>query len=117
MVNYTSLAALATRLIAANGRAITLVSMRGAADVPLSGVFVPPNTVRQFGLTALGQGTEFNDLIAMSEEICITAQGDVDVREYKILRDSAPVMDWGIIGLQVLKPGDTNLIAFIGVRR
>lgn len=130
MPDYTRLAATAQRLIQKNGRSIVFVKLDEASADPtqpwngpdtsettlaLNGVFVPPNTVRQFGISALGEGTEFRDLVTFSEQIIITAQGDNDLREYtKVIdRDDR----WGIIGLQVLRPGDINLLAFVGVRR
>lgn len=130
MVDYTRLAATAQRLITSNGRSISFVKLDevsadpnkpwngpGVADtvLPLSGVFVPPNTVRQFGLSSLGEGTEFKDLITYSEQVIIVAQGDNDLRGYTKVVDRS--VNWGIIGLQVLRPGDTSLIAFVGVRR
>lgn len=130
MPDYTRLAATAQRLIKNNGRSITFVKLDEAAADPaqpwngpstnettlaLNGVFVPPNTVRQFGLSALGEGTEFRDLVTFSEQIIITAQGENDLREYTKVIDRSD--RWGIIGLQVLRPGDTTLLAFVGVRR
>lgn len=131
MVDYTRLATTAARLIKNNGRSITFVKLNetagdankpwngpgagGESTLALNGVFVPPNTVRQFGLSALGEGTEFKDLITFSEQVIITAQGDNDLREYTSVIDRSD--RWGIIGLQVLRPGDTTLIAFVGVRR
>ena len=135
MVDYNRLAQTAARLVKNNGRSITFVKLSevaadtarpwkgppssgaGAAEttLALNGVFVPPNTVRQFGLTALGEGTEFKDLVAFSEQIIITAQGENDLREYTSVVDGGD--RWGIIGLQVLKPGPTTLLAFVGVRR
>jgi hypothetical protein len=131
VVDYSRLATTAARLIQSNGRSITFVKLSEAVDDPakpwngpgagaettlaLNGVFVPPNTVRQFGLSALGEGTEFRDLVTFSEQIIITAQGENDLREYSSVVDRDD--RWGIIGLQVLRPGDTSLIAFVGVRR
>lgn len=130
MPDYTRLAATAQRLIKNNGRSITFVKLDEASADPtqpwngpstnettlaLNGVFVPPNTVRQFGLSALGEGTEFKDLVTFSEQVIITAQGENDLREYTKVIDRSD--RWGIIGLQVLRPGDTTLLAFVGVRR
>lgn len=135
MVDYVRLAQTANRLIRNNGRSITFVRLAeaaadparpwkgppstgpGAAEttLPLVGVFVPPNTVRQFGLTALGEGTEFKDLVTFSQQIIITAQGENDLREFTSVVDGSD--RWGIIGLQVLKPADVTLLAFVGVRR
>ena len=133
MVDYVSVAATAKRLIEANGRQITFYSASQAAadsakpwDGPstvksgvgtaLYGVFVPPNTVRQFGLTALGRGTEFDDLFRLSEQIAIVfPEGGLDVRQFSIVEDGG--IDWKIIGLQELKPGDLNVLSFVGLRR
>lgn len=131
MPDYVRLAATASRLIEKSGRSITFVKLNETADdpakpwrgppdggdtnLPLFGVFVPPNTVRQFGLSALGEGTEFDDLVTRSEQIIITFQGENDLRDYTEVEDRGE--RWGIIGLQVLRPGDTTLLAFVGVRR
>lgn len=130
MVDYTKLAATATRLITKNGRLVTFVRPTETpvdTDKPWDGpeagetllelpvVAVPPNTVRQFGLTALGEGTEFQDLIAFSEQVLICNPEDNDLRQFTFVREGA--VEWGIIGLQVLKPANTRLLAFVGVRR
>ena len=134
MVDYVRMAATAQRLITKNGRSIQFARpdnapananrpwkgpLTGEEAQPLTinlmGVFVPPNTVRQFGLTALGEGTEYRDLVTYSQQIIITAPGEQDLREFisVIDRDER----WGIIGLQVLRPADITLLAFVGVRR
>ena len=131
MVDYVRLAQTAERLIKNNGRSISFVKLNetpananrpwkgpgagGETTLALNGVFVPPNTVRQFGLTALGEGTEFKDLVTFSQQIIIVAQGENDLREYTSVLDGS--VRWGIIGLQVLRPGDTTLLGFVGVRR
>jgi len=84
-----------------------------SVDVVLDAVFVPPNTVRQFGLTALGEGTEVVDLLRFSEQIVIVAQ-DIDLRDYDQVIDTVP---YRIIGYQVLRPGDVYMLGFLGVRR
>jgi len=131
VVDYVRLSQTAERLIKNNGRSISFVKLNenaanssrpwkgpptgGESTLALNGVFVPPNTVRQFGLTALGEGTEFKDLVTFSEQIIIVAQGETDLREYTSVIDGS--VRWGIIGLQVLRPGDTTLLGFVGVRR
>ena len=135
-VDYDKLALTAQRLIQENGRAITLkrndrttadpakpwngptTVEAPTSDLSLYGVFVPPNTVRQFGLTALGQGTELIDLLKFREQIIITSQGQVDIRNYDRVVDSGyPNENWSLTGMQVLRPGNTYILAFIGVRR
>lgn len=131
MVDYVKLAATAERLIKANGRPIQFVKKgstlidedkpwlgsngEGEVKIDLHGVFVPPNTVRQFGLTALGEGTDYTDLVSVSEQICITSPGEHDLRSYPTLRDGT--VEWGTIGIQLLKPGPTQILAFVGVKR
>ena len=130
MVDYVKLAAVAERLVRQNGREITFVKKeRTAADpsrpwkgpvdgeelLPLYGVFVPPNTVRQFGLSALGEGTEFVDLIAFSEQVAIVFPGENDLRQYTTIRDNG--VNWNMIAMQLLQPAGIKLLAFVGTRR
>lgn len=132
MVDYVKLSATALRLITSSGRSVSLVRKAqvagdltkpwdgpsGGTDIltPIEATFVPPNTVRQFGLTALGRGTEFDDLIAMSEQIAIVNPEALNLTQYTEIEE-ADTSRWGIIGLQILQPGDTQVLAFIGVRR
>ena len=133
MYDYSGLQATATRLITKFGRQVTLLrESQVAADpskpwngpgdavdpaeLPIYAAFVPPNTVRQFGLTALGLGTDMERLLQMSEQIAISATADNDVRDYQDLRDTDNTV-WGIIGIQQLKPGTTGILSFIGVKR
>lgn len=130
MVDYVKLAATAKRLVAANGRLITFVKNSEVAVDPdkpwgeqtnaetlftTASVFVPPNTVRQFGLTALGQGTEYTDLITFSDYIGIFFPETQDCRDFTHVRDGGE--EFGIIGLQILKPADIQLLGFVGIRR
>lgn len=131
MAKFERLAQMAQRLIKNNGRSITLVRFgdtptdpnrpwkgrNPSSDAHLSmiGVFVPPNTVRQFGLMALGEGTEWIDLVTKSQQIIIVSQGEHDISEYAQVIDGQE--RWGVIATQELRPGDLNLLGFIGVRR
>ena len=82
--DYTEIIEVADELTAEFGRAVTFRADDvtpadpnqpwdggGSTEttVELNAVFVPPNTVRQFGVTALGQGTEFMDMLQMSEQM------------------------------------------------
>lgn len=128
--DYSEVIAVADELTQEFGRQVTFVRDNETPDdankpwggstgadttVDLWGVFVPPNTVRQFGVTALGQGTEWKDLIAFSEQIAIVYPGVNDLRNFTYMQDGAE--RWNIIGLQVLKPAADNVLAFVGVRR
>lgn len=130
MVNYVKLADTANRLITKNGRDAVFETTdktpsdpaqpwKGSNVAPTPTTFkvvmVPPNTVRQFGLTALGQGTEYKDLIKFSEQILILFPGTNDMRSYAHVQDGG--VRWTVIGVQLLQPADTQLLAFVGVRR
>ena len=131
MPKQDRLVSMAQRLINNNGRQITLVQFsdtptdtsrpwkgRDEDDdikVQMIGVFVPPNTVRQFGLLSLGAGTEWMDMIAKSEQIVIVSQGEIDLQEFTQVIDGTT--KWGVLASQVLRPADRNLLGFIGVRR
>lgn len=136
MVDYVKLLSVAKRLINKNGRDIIL--KRGTrqpfdANKPwgprtknpspgnegkslaVRGVFVPPNTVREFGITSLGEGTLMEDMIKVSQQIVIIAGIDEDMRVFSEIIDRGET--WGIQGIQVLRPGEIQLLSFVGVRR
>lgn len=130
MVDFTKLAATAQRLISKNGRVVTFVKRtasvldpsqpwKGSVDseetVDLSCVFVTPNQVRIFGLSALGDAVGFQDMIAFSEQLIITFPGENNLREYQTIRDDG--INWNVTAYQFLKPATVNLLAFAGVRR
>lgn len=132
MVDYVKLAATAERLIRHNGRPITFVRKPGVqldptkpwkgADpteneilLPLNGVFVTPNQVRIFGLSALGEGAEFIDMVSFSQQIIITFPGENDLRGYQTVRDGT--INWNVTAYQFLRPANLNLLAFVGTRR
>lgn len=125
MVDFTRIAETAKRLIKNNGRPITFIRFnQQPADeakpwlgpsgeeelLELDGVFVPPGSVK-----LLGEQIQWRDLVTTSEQLVITAQGDNDLKEYTEILDRS--QRWGIIGMQVLRPADTTLLAFVGVRR
>lgn len=130
MVNYVSLAATAKRLITKNGRQITFVTSppKNAdrpwkvdetdfvpEEVPLMGVFAPPNMVRQFGLSALGEGTEVDDLFTFVQTIAIVYPEQEDIRRFSVVRDQG--MDWNMVAFQLLRPADLPIVAYVGLRR
>jgi len=131
MVDYDRLSATALRLLSANGRAITFIKFNqtpidvtkpwngpatgGEVELELNGVFMSPNSLRQFGLPALSRGTEFVDLVTHSEQIIVVNPQSVDINEYTEVRDGSE--RWGILGTQILRPGPTTVLAYVGVRR
>lgn len=128
--DYSEIIEVAKELIEEFGREVTLIREAQAAadpnkpwegpadggetEVTLYSVVVPPNQVRIFGLSALGQATEFVDLMAMSEYIHIIFPGTHDVRKFTHVDDGER---FSITGAQVLKPGNDQLLAYLGVRR
>ena len=131
MVDQTRLAATSERLIRKNGRNITFRKPSLTpldADKPWNGpnpasftelvlpaVFVPPNTVRQFGLTALGTGHEVDDLFSYVHKLFILFPGENDITQYPILVDED--LEFNLVAYQLLRPANLNLLAFVGARR
>ena len=137
-VDYDALALIAENLIKDNGRQITMFAeprtkadtarpWRGPitdvadpdyvapAELPIFGVFAPPNQVRIFNLSSLGKGTEFIDMLAFSEQIIIAYPQEVDLTPYNAVLDDGS--KWGVTAYQQFKPGPKLLLTFIGVRR
>ena len=137
MPNYDRLLATANRLITKAGRPIVLSRQdrtladparpwkgnlqTGDGGVPVTletvGCFVPPNTVREFGITSLGEGTELRDLLTLSQQIIIIPGNVIqtDFRQFTSVIDRGE--RWGIMAFQVLRPGPVMLLGFVGVRR
>lgn len=129
MPDYVKLAATAERLIAKSGRAITLVKFdrtvetptkpwRGAeeprgsnaTETPTVGVFVEPSSA-----TKLGMSAEVTDLLKRSQQM-IMLSTQVDISAYNEVVDSDSTR-WKIIGMEKLRPGETTLLYFVGVKR
>lgn len=131
--DYVKLAAKAQTLITNAGRTITLVrpnetpadptqpwngppaAPAGETTLDLPGVQLLPNAVRIFGLSALGDANEFRGLVTYAELVYVVFQGEADLSEYTFVRDGG--VDYQIEATQELKPADTTLLGFIGVRR
>lgn len=131
-INYTKMAAKAQKLITDSGKTITLVETTRVpedTDKPwngpdpnedpnlllIPGVQIVPNAVRIFDLSALGTAHEFQGLITYSEIIYVVFQGENDLHDYTFVRDGG--VDRQILATQTLKPANTTLLGFIGVRR
>lgn len=132
MVNYVRLSATSERLITKNGRDITFykvssnpgevtkpwngpASLNPIDSVTLKGVFAPPNTVRQFGLTALGEGLQVDDVFTFVETICIFFPGDHDIKQFRFVEDRGS--RWNVVAFQLLRPADLQLVGYLGLRR
>ena len=132
-IDYAKLAAKAQALVTQSGRTLTLVKPATAPDDPtqpwngptdpavgevtldVPGIQLLPNAVRIFGLAALGDANEFRGLVTYSELVYIVFQGEEDLEDYTIVRDGG--VDFQIEATQALKPADTTLLGYIGVRR
>ena len=132
-INYEKLALKAQKLVTDAGRTVTLVKPSvtpgdpsqpwngpndptvGEVTFEVPGVQLLPNAVRIFGLAALGDANEFRGLITYSELVYIIFQGEEELEEYTIVRDGG--VDFQIEATQALKPANTTLLGFIGVRR
>lgn len=129
-VDYTALASKAQELVTAFGRTVTLVRFNETPDDPtkpwlgstgsettleVPAIQLLPNQVRVFGLSALGEAGKLDGLISISELVYVIFQGENDLRQYTIVRDDG--VDYHIEATQALKPANTTLLGYIGVRR
>ena len=134
-MDYAKLLVTVNKLISKNGRDIIFnredrtskdpdkpwrgpkLEADGGTPVVLAtkGVFVPPNTVREFGITSLGEGTEWVDMMTLSQQIVIVPGTETDLRQFDKITDRG--VDWGIKAIQILRPGALALLGFVGVRR
>lgn len=129
MVDAVKLAATALRLLNDNGRSVTFIQhdttpeiaaqpwdgpaaprTTPASTLVLSAVFAHPRFVDRLGLTI-----EVDDLIRRSEQIMIVSQGTNDLSIFQEVLDGTTY--WKITGVEILRPGDTTLLGFVGVRR
>lgn len=132
-MSHATLQATAQRLIQKNGRQVQLVQLVSANEddfkpwrgpdpggsetlTSIYAAFVPPNTVRQFGLTSLGLGSETVDLMARSEQIAIICPVDIDARDYEAVIDDDGTR-WTVEATQTLRPGTVEMLAFLALRR
>ncbi len=132
-IDYNKLALKAQKLVTDAGRTVTLVrpnetpadasqpwngppaAPAGETTLDVPGIQLLPNAVRVFGLSALGDAKEFQGLITFSELVYVVFQGEVDLATYTLVRDGG--VDYQIEATQALKPANTTLLGFIGVRR
>lgn len=129
MVDFVKLATTAERLLAANGRSVTFIRHnQSLADTgkPWQGptsarsapagisaqtaVFVQPSSASKLGIAS-----EQSDLVMNSDQIMIVAPGTVDLTAFQEVLDAG--VYWKIIKIEVLRPGATTVLAFVGVAR
>lgn len=130
MVDLAPIIATAQRLITENGRSVTLVQLdkdppdtdkpwAGPTDpraVPeatltLDAVFVEPSSA-----TRLGLSSDASELVKRSTQILIVSPGaSADLTIYTEVTDGSII--WKITTVEVLKPGSSVALGFIGVKR
>lgn len=131
MVDAVALVATAQRLIQENGRSVTFIShdqtlddaakpWQGATTGPRTtpddsfitdAVFVEPSAAARLGLSS-----EQSDLIKRSDQIMIVSPGTgIDLNDFEEVLDET--VYWKITGIEILRPGTTTFLAFIGVKR
>lgn len=131
MVDLTPLIATAQRLITENGRAVTLVQFNttpsnsdkpwlGPADprsspdstLAVDAVFVNPGET-----FSLGASFKVSDLMKRSEQIMLVSPGaSADMSLYNEVIDTDG-SKWKIDQIEVLKPGTSVALVYVGVSR
>lgn len=128
MVDYVRLAATAKRLVEANGRDLSFVRLaetptdpaepwrgktapREAATVVLgSGVAVPPSSATTLGIHVMD-----DHFLKRSDQILIcVAEEEIDNFD-EVIDEGSTV--WKIEGVEKLRPAETTLLYFVGVKR
>lgn len=126
MATNADFIALATRLIAAKGRGVSLVRLSAtaadpakpwngagapteAARVDVRACFVPPSGAD------FGRGFITEDQLKRCDQVALVAPGSADYAQFSAVEDD--VMRWKIEWVQVLKPGEAVLLYALGVKR
>jgi len=128
-IDYIKLAATAARLIQQAGRTVTFVRpdqdaadankpWNGPADTEanpansadVKAVFVPPS-----GAADLGLSTLHVDMLATIKEIAIVEPGEFDLAMASEMVDNGSRKT--IVFVETLRPADTTLLYFVGVKR
>lgn len=81
-----------------------------STSVSLYAVVASPSLQR-----LLGKGIDLSNLIESSDQILIVAQGSTDISQFSEVVDDGEI--FGITDIQILKPGDTSLLSYVGVKR
>lgn len=126
-MDYVKLAATVVRLIAKNGRTVTLHKLSGAANDPakpwkgpgtptlqgagveVKGVFVPATG------DALGREFISEELLARASEVLLVAPNATDLEPFNVLLDN--LIRWRVEWCYTLKPADTVMLYAFGVCR
>lgn len=113
------------RLLKKHGRTVTFIELETAGAFPGEGPADPRNPpkrsltvfctfVEPDSLQRLGIGTELDQLIQRSTEICLVP-GSNEVADFNEILDEGKY--YSITGMQKLRPGTTTLLHFVGVKR
>jgi hypothetical protein len=125
LLDYAELVATVRELILGTGRTVTFGRMSAAvADsakpwkpggtpdaVDTHATFVPVGSAQDLGLMIVD-----DELARRTSQVCLVApHADADLRTFHTVTDSGVV--WRIEWVQVLRPGDTELLIAMGVRQ
>lgn len=130
-IDYNKMSAIAKKLITESGRTILLIkppniktdpnkpwlgsSSSSETAISVPAIQVLPNAVRIFGLSALGDASELRELLSNVELVYVIYQQEINLHQFTFVRDFG--VDYHIVATQALKPANTTLLGFIGVRR
>ena len=133
-MNYAKVAATANRLIAKNGRPITLYKIDGTVSETLkpwrgAKEQKPTSPVATFGAFVIGntsiptesRGLAFDwvdqELLKVTRHVCIVpASGLPPLEEYRLLKDGDQQTYQSILWGQCLQPGAERLIYVFGIK-
>lgn len=129
MVDLAPLITTAQRLLKENGRPVTFIRhdqseqdvakpWLGPTDAratpaltrTVDAVFVSPSEADKLGLAS-----RQSDLIQNSEAVMIISPGEVDLTQFQEVLDET--IYWKITDMEILRPGKTLALAFVGVAR
>jgi hypothetical protein len=127
---YDSMVATAQEMMSEFGREVLLTRedlmptdaskpWKGTSGVPVTqpimAIVIPPAAVRIWGLAALGDANKFEDLLIKSQKLLIMCPGTIDITQFSSVTDEGK--EYGVTAFQILKPGDTVILAYVGISR
>lgn len=128
MAIHDKFVALALRLITKHGRPVTFIEMSSATATPAFpfegptnpqaaptrtlvtvGCFVEPDSLQRLGIS-----TKFMELLQRSDRI-VLVPGPEDLEGFNSVSDESK--NYGITGIETLRPGLTNILHYVGTMR
>jgi hypothetical protein len=126
VVDFARMAAVAQRLIEANGRTVTIVKhgknpqdtdqpWRGSSEYPVATV---TGSAAFVAASDLGHRVRDDQNVKRADKVALFAavnDGGHALEEFDVIEDGESV--WHIVGAQVLQPGSTRLLYLFEVQR